>query len=239
MNDSHVEQLWTIVNRFEDLLGGGIYRELPPCPVVMKQIPSSVTEEYEQLVSQIEGCNLCPLSQTRSGAIVGDGSIGASVFMVNSTVSEEDDSFGQILSGGEGDYLEKWLESISISRKRDCYFTSVVKCMTPGGRNPLQDEHETCLNYLKSQIQILAPKVIVALGPFVYSVLSNQPAYSFQGAVDRLRIVHAKELLNQITCYEGVPIIPLYHPNQVLENPDLRRPVWDLLKKIKMLAAGV
>lgn len=241
MSHTAVEHFWEIINRYESLLEGNADREIPPCPVdIQLTVPPIKGEETsthqtnapshlqrQELLSRISesirGCLYCSLSESRSESLPGEGTSEASVMVIDSAPTEEDDSFGQLLSGESGDYIEKWLQSIQVNRKEDCYFTSIVKCMTPGGRDPMADEINSCLAYLQAQVKLVQPKLIITLGASAFSSLLNLPKDPFDPLT--LALTEYK--------FDGIPVIALYHPKTVLDRVDLRRPVWEILKNIK------
>lgn len=259
MSQSAVEQYWTIVNRYRELLDGGEAGAIPPCPVDIPlqppvsslsgeqensdATPASVNESVkgagrqellDRVVHGMEGCLFCSLSESRSVVLPGSGILDAPLFVVTDAPTHQDDSFGELLSGEAGDYLEKWLDSIGLNRRRDCYYSSIVKCMTPGGRQPLQDEFSNCIPYLEAQIALVEPKLILALGSFPFSILTGEPQSSFGETINRM-IANPNEAL---PVYGGRPVLPIFHPDEVLKDNALRRPVWELLKRIKSSVAS-
>ena len=219
MSETAIEQFWEVVNGYEQLLKGGIKKEIPPCPVDIPLSASNPNENkveiskathLDKIIRAILNCQYCGLCDSRSEALPGDGNIDASILIVVAAPNEDDDSFGQLLYGESGEYLDKWLSSIKLDRKKDCYLTSIVKCLTPGERTPLNDESESCLQYLDAQVALFQPKVIIAIGEYSNSILTNSNNNDFN----------------------SIPIIYLNHPKEVLDDSSLRRSVWNNLKKI-------
>lgn len=224
------DAFWQILHRYEDLLKGGYQTHIDDSPLELKREESKSGASHllsmEDLEKSIEGCRACNLFSTRSSILLGKGNPQSGIFIIASNPTMEDDDFGEILHGEEGAYLEKWFSSIGLKLMQDCYVTSLVKCMTPGGRVALADELTNCLVFLKQQIRLVSPKVIVALGPYVYATLTGRNNASFENEI--------KALCASAT-FMDVKVLPLYHPATVLKNLSLRRPVWNCLNYLKEL----
>lgn len=225
---------WEIINNYQDLLQGGFKKEHGVSPFNFGTQADSAIAKSEviplrDIETKISECTLCPLSKIRSAAIAGKGSSSASVLIVCPNPSMEDDEFGMVMQGEDGAYLEKWLNSISLELNRDCYLTSVVKCMTPANRNPFYDEISACHNFLQEQLKSIKPKIVVALGDFVYSTLTGHSSETFLREIKDLTISSS---------YLGVKVLPLYHPITVLQNQILRREVWNSLNLLKRFLAS-
>jgi DNA polymerase len=132
----------------------------------------------------------------------------------------EEDRGGRPFVGPAGQYLDRWLGAIDLDRKADCFIGNIVKCRPPGNRDPLPDESGACIPYLQQQIQILRPKVIVGLGRIATQILL--------GTTDGIGVLRGRWFE-----YNGIPLLPTFHPSAVLRNSDLRRAVWEDMKKIR------
>jgi DNA polymerase len=148
------------------------------------------------------------------------------VMIIGEGPGAEEDRKGLPFVGRAGQYLDKWLQAIGLSRERDVYITNIVKCRPPGNRDPQTAEIDSCTPYLRRQIDIIRPRSILALGRFAGSWLSGQ--------VDSLARMRGRTFE-----FWGVPVVVTYHPSGVLRNPEYRRPVWEDLKRLRGLYAGV
>jgi DNA polymerase len=116
--------------------------------------------------------------------------------------------------------LDTWLTPVGLSRKTNVYLANIVKCRPPGNRNPHIDEVTLCLPYVKRQIQLVKPELILLVGGVASKALLNT-----QEGVGKLR--------GRFHRYEGVPVLVTYHPAGVLRNTEeLKRPVWEDIKKV-------
>lgn len=222
-------QFWEIINRYEDLLKGGYKSDIASSPLLLEKEEGKTVDGFlsiDELEKSIEGCSACNLGSTRSTILLGKGNSRSGIFIIASSPNSEDDEEGVILHGEDGAYLEKWFSSIGLNLLQDSYVTSLVKCMTPGGRVPLSDELTNCLLYLKQQVRIVRPKIIIALGPYVYATLTGRNISHFEQEINAL---------SASATFMDVRVLPLYHPSTVLKNLKLRRPVWNSLNYLKQL----
>jgi DNA polymerase len=136
---------------------------------------------------------------------------------------QEEDLSGRPFVGPAGQYLDKWLSSVGLSRKTNCYIANTVKCRPPGNRDPVPEETQACLPYLNRQLDLLKPRFILALGRVSGQLLSGENV-----SLSRLR--------GRLLSYRGFPLLVTYHPSGVLRNPDEYRPlVWEDLKRLRDL----
>ena len=142
------------------------------------------------------------------------------VMVVGEGPGADEDAQGLPFVGKAGQYLDKWLDAIQLSRHTNCFIGNVVKCRPPMNRDPQPDEIAACLPYLERQIALLKPRFILTVGRISSSVLTGQEA-----GIGRLR--------GRTYSFHGIPLIPTYHPSAVLRDPSLRRPVWDDLRRLK------
>jgi DNA polymerase len=131
----------------------------------------------------------------------------------------EEDACGRAFVGRAGKYLDSWLSSISMDRTTNVYIANIVKCRPPENRNPHPDEVQACIGYLKRQVQLIKPEIILLAGSVAARSLLDVPE-----GVGKLR--------GRFHRYEGIPVLVTYHPAGVLRNPEYRRPVWEDLKKV-------
>ena len=173
--------------------------------------------EYEVLVEQINGCTLCPLSQTRTHAVPGEGSLNADIMFIGEGPGFYEDRDGRPFVGPAGQLLEEMLGRIGLSRQ-DVYITNMLKCRPPQNRDPLPDELDACEPYLNQQIEMISPKVIVTLGRFSFSRF-------FPGeTISKARGKPRK--------WRDLMVYPMYHPAAALHNPGLRPAIENDFSKL-------
>ncbi len=142
--------------------------------------------------------------------------------VVGEAPGANEDRTGVPFVGQAGKLLDLMLASIDLSRRDSVYICNVLKCRPPGNRDPMQDEIELCSPYLKRQIELVAPEVILAVGTFSAKLLT--------GATKPLG-----QLRGKIYSYEGVPLIVTYHPAALLRNRGWTRPAWDDLQLLRQV----
>ena len=177
--------------------------------------------QLEDLRREARACTACPLHETRTNVVVDSGSGKVPLVFVGEAPGADEDAQGDAFVGRAGKLLTKIIEAIGLDR-REIYICNVIKCRPPGNRNPNPSEIETCSPFLRRQLEILKPRVICTLGLFATQLLldSKAPIGKLRG-----RLFH----------YQGIPLIPTYHPAALLRNPNLKRTVWEdvqLLRKV-------
>ena len=210
-------EYWKLINNTEDYIKYGCIsdRRLPDM-MLKKEDPDSL----DKIASQVAGCNKCRLCEKRNKVVPGMGVLNPDVLVVGEGPGGDEDMQGLPFVGKAGQYLDKWLEAIGLSRHTNCFIGNVVKCRPPMNRDPQPDEIAACLPYLERQIALIKPKFILTVGRISSAVLSGQEA-----GIGRLR--------GRTYSFRGIPLIPTYHPSAVLRDPTLRKPVWDDLKRLK------
>lgn len=227
--------LWEMVNDLDDWVNCGYRRdvrfELPPAGTqgagaqgAGGATAESAAESAAQLRAveqEVAGCTLCGLHKERKNTVPGTGAVGAvQVMVVGEAPGRDEDHQGLPFVGAAGQYLDKWLAAIGLSRDRGVYITNTVKCRPPGNRDPREEETAQCMPYLLRQISILKPRAILCAGRISASILLERPV--------RIGAERGKWFR-----FMNIPLIATYHPSAVLRNPDLRRPVWDDLQKLR------
>jgi DNA polymerase len=120
-------------------------------------------EAWEKLRSECEGCHNCPLGDTRQNLVFGDGNPAADLMLVGEGPGEQEDRTGIPFVGPAGKLLDQMLEIIDLDRSQ-YYIANIVKCRPPGNRDPREEEQTACMDYLRAQVRLVKPKVIVCLG---------------------------------------------------------------------------
>lgn len=173
-----------------------------------------------QAVSQCRGCALC---NGRRNTVFGAGDRQADWLIVGEAPGESEDLEGEPFVGQAGALLDNMLKALGLSRQRNVYLTNVLKCRPPANRNPEADEIAQCTPYLRRQVELLQPRIILAMGRFAVLALldSNEPVGKLRGQVHR---------------FNGVPVVVTYHPAYLLRNlPDKARAWADLCLALEVL----
>jgi len=168
---------------------------------------------------EICNCQLCPLSKTRQNFVFGVGNPQADIVFVGEAPGKQEDIQGIPFVGRAGKLLDKILSAIQLTRD-DVYICNVLKCRPPENRDPLPSEVEKCEPYLINQLQIIQPKLIVALGRIAAcTILKTKESL--------------KNLRNQTFKYAGIDLMVTYHPAALLRNPNFKRPTWEDFQLIR------
>ncbi len=193
----------------------------------LNQAASEPKTDWHQLEEKVESCQLCPLSRCRTKTVFGTGAKKARLMFVGEGPGVDEESAGLPFSGRSGQLLDKMIEAMGLKREEEVYLTNVVKCRPPDNRNPEANEISTCLPYLEAQIAMVNPEIIVALGS-----VASQSLLKTDRPIGKLRGNFNSEA--SLTRHDKKPIsvMATYHPAFLLRNPDMKKPVWDDLKKV-------
>jgi uracil-DNA glycosylase family 4 len=178
--------------------------------------------ELKQLVS---GCVKCGLHKTRTQTVFGVGDPGADWMLIGEAPGAEEDRLGDPFVGQAGRLLDNMLAAIGLDRRNNVYIANVLKCRPPGNRNPEPEEVAKCSPHLQRQIELVNPKLILAMGRFAAQTLLETDASiaSLRGRLHR---------------YAGRPCIVTYHPAYLLRNlPDKAKAWADLVFARKTIAS--
>jgi len=173
-------------------------------------------DEWSNLINAIVNCRKCRLSEYRRNPVPGEGNPSARVMFIGEAPGEKEDETGRPFVGAAGKLLTELIESIGFKRE-DFYITNVVKCRPPNNRDPEEDEINACLPYLLKQIELVKPRVIVALGRHAARTLFNIAGLKWVS----MSSMHGKAFKAVINGVEVV-IIPTFHPAAALYNPGLK-----------------
>jgi len=202
-------------------------RQGAPAPPVREAEPARVialapVEALAAVRADIGDCTRCKLHTLgRTQIVFGVGNPEADLMFVGEAPGGEEDIQGVPFVGRAGQLLTKIIEAIGLKRE-DVYIANVIKCRPPQNRNPEPDEVATCEPFLFQQIDIIKPKVIVALGKF--------------GAQTLLRTLDPiSRLRGRVFEYRGSKLIPTFHPAYLLRNPSSKREVWEDMKLVRKL----
>lgn len=177
--------------------------------------PSGLDEmtTLDAVASAISACQLCTLHSTKKNDVPGEGNPAARFVVVGEAPGQTEDELGRPFVGKSGDLLTKILEAIGFKRE-DVFICNVLKHRPPGNRNPATDEIAACRPFLLRQLELLEPKVILAVGTFAAQTLleTDSPIGKLRGLEHR---------------YHGIPLVATYHPAALLRNPNWKRPAWE------------
>jgi uracil-DNA glycosylase len=176
----------------------------PPAPAADK--------DMDALRERLGDCRRCKLAGTRTRLVFGEGDPRAQLVFAGEGPGEQEDLQGRPFVGRAGQLLDKMIEAIGLKRS-DVFICNVVKCRPPGNRNPEPDEIEACSPFLQAQLDLLRPKVVVALGKFA--------AQTLLGTEERI-----SSLRGRFHPYRGAKLMPTFHPAYLLRNPASKREAW-------------
>ena len=189
-----------------------------------RKVPSGMG--WDELREVVRTCTACGLSKQRKQAVFGVGNESAPWLFVGEGPGAEEDEQGEPFVGQAGKLLDSMLAAIGIARGREAYIANVVKCRPPGNRTPSAEEAAACASFLDRQIELIGPKVIVALG--------KTAAIRLLGTEASLASLRGK-----VHAYKGTPLIVTYHPAYLLRSLPEKAKAWeDLLFARKTLAGA-
>jgi len=178
-------------------------------------------ETLDQVAGVIAGCTRCFLCQGRTHTVPGEGSPRAGLMFIGEGPGQTEDATGRPFVGRAGELLTQIIEAIDL-RREDVFIANAVKCRPPQNRKPLPDEMAACWPYLERQIELIRPKVIVALG-----------ATAVEALLQARRSL--AELRGRVHSYRGIPLVVTYHPAALLRNPNWKKPTWDDIRIARQL----
>ncbi|HTS00460.1 MAG TPA: uracil-DNA glycosylase [Bacteroidota bacterium] len=200
----------------------------PEEPALFDAEPAPITREawgtsptVEALGEAICTCMKCPLGGTRTKFVFGTGNPHATLMLIGEAPGADEDAQGEPFVGKAGQLLNKILEAINFKRG-DVYICNILKCRPPGNRKPQAEEVEQCLPYLRKQIALVQPKLILALG-----LTAAENLLGTTESLGRLR--------GRVLRYEGIPLMVTYHPAALLRNPNWKRPTWEDVQAVRRL----
>ncbi len=173
-----------------------------------------------RIEEEVRNCTRCALHQGRTYGVPGMGVLDPLVMVIGEGPGRQEDRQGIPFVGPAGQYLDRWLASIGLSRRTNTFIGNIVKCRPPGNRDPLPEESAACLPYIERQIDLVRPKIILTVGRISTRILT--------GTAAGITTIHGKMFQ-----YHGLPLIPTFHPSGVLRNQNWRRPVWEDLKILR------
>ena len=209
--------------------------EVPAAPVstaLARATATALTLDWPALREAVAACRACALCDTRKQTVFGSGHQQAHWMVIGDAPGAQEDEQGEPFVGAAGQLLDNMLRALGLSRAPDAepqsavYIANTLKCRPPGNRNPQPDEMARCEPFLQRQIELLQPRVILAMGAFAVRALlrSSEPVGKLRGRVHR--------------CH-GVPLVVTYHPAYLLRTPADKARAWhDLCLAASVLDAG-
>ena len=168
---------------------------------------------WQHLKEAVPACTACALHKTRTQTVFGVGDEDADWMLIGEAPGAEEDRLGEPFVGQAGKLLDNMLAALGLRRGENVYIANVLKCRPPGNRNPEPDEVAQCSPHLRRQIELIRPKLIVAMGRFAAQTLLNTDA-----TIASLR--------GRVHAYAGVPLVVTYHPAYLLRNLPDKAKAW-------------
>ena len=195
-----------------------------PAPPTAAPVPAPASPEtaaaLSAIAARVAACTQCALHQTRTNVVPGQGNVVPEIMFVGEAPGADEDQQGLAFVGRAGQLLTKMIAAMGLTRE-DVFIGNILKCRPPNNRPPLPEEMETCLPFLREQIAILKPRVIVAMG-----------ATAVKGLVELPKGVGITKARGRWMKFEGIDFMPTLHPAYLLRNPAAKRDVWEDLKAV-------
>jgi len=213
--------------QYQELFGNEIFLQLKNYNIIgdnsqKKKKRKNNSYDLISFNDEIKNCLKCDLGKTRKKFVFGVGDFNASLLLVGEAPGEQEDLRGEPFVGRAGKLLDKMLSAINRSRENDVFICNVLKCRPPDNRDPSKEEISKCEPYLVNQIDLIQPKLIVALGRVAGKTLLG---------VDK----SLKDMRNTIHSYHGTNLIVTYHPAALLRNSNWKPDAWNDFKWIRTL----
>jgi len=184
--------------------------------------PSSSKESpYLSLKERILNCQKCSLSQGRKNAVPGEGNLGTELMFVGEAPGRDEDIQGRPFVGRAGQLLTKIIHAMQFKRE-EVYITNIVKCRPPENRNPHKEEIEICQDYLREQLEMIKPEVIVTLGKVAADLFIQSK-------------LGMTALRGSFYEFNNIKVMPTFHPSYIIRNEgnkELKKMVWEDMKKV-------
>ena len=219
--DENINELISDLRTYLEYLKGMGMATLAVTESTPERAPGPKTLTLADVRGELGDCKRCKLHRTRKTIVFGEGNEKATLMFIGEGPGYDEDVHGRPFVGKAGQLLTKIIESINLSRE-EVYIANIIKCRPPQNRNPEPDEIESCNPFLMKQIGVIQPKLICALGTF-----SAQTLLKTDTKITALR--------GKLYDFEGIKVIPTYHPAFLLRNPERKREVWEDMKKIAEL----
>jgi DNA polymerase len=174
----------------------------------------------DELSKAVEACRRCGLYKSRSNSVLGEGSLSAKLMFIGEAPGADEDKQGKPFVGKAGQLLEKGLDALEFYRDKNYYICNICKCRPANNRTPTEEEAEACLPYLRNQVALIKPKIIVCLGATAAKYVIGKEA--------RITAIRGNWIERK-----GYYIIATFHPAALFRDESKKRLFWEDLKKIK------
>jgi uracil-DNA glycosylase len=174
--------------------------------------------DWDVLVAEAHNCTKCRLAGSRKSVVFGVGNPNADLMFIGEAPGRDEDEKGEPFVGRAGQLLTDIIKAMKLTRD-DVYIANVIKCRPPENRNPEADELDACRPFIRRQVELIQPKVIVTLGRFGLQSLTEK-GYGISA------------VRGQWLEYNGIKLMPTYHPAYLLRNPAAKKDVWADMKKV-------
>ena len=181
-------------------------------------------DSLEAVAADVGACKSCGLAATRKNVVPGEGAINPLVMVIGEGPGADEDAARRPFVGRAGQLLDKMLESIALTRGKNCYIANMVKCRPPGNRNPEAAEISACYPFLERQIILLKPVIILCAGN-----VATQNLLKTSRGITSMRGQFVEFKIGELT----IPVLPTYHPSALLRDETLKRPAWEDLKLLR------
>jgi len=220
-NNSQLRQAVELAQRYfakvRDIYGEELIGQFSlELPKIEKIYPS-----LDAFCQAVKDCRKCSLWKSRTNFVFGAGNPNARMMLIGEAPGRDEDIQGIPFVGRAGQLLTRILKAINLERE-EVYIANILKCRPPGNRDPVEEEVRCCEPYLKKQIKMINPHIIVALG--------RVAAQNLLKTKKNLGELRGKEYI-----YRGVKLVVTYHPAAILRNPNLKRPTWEDVQWIRKL----
>lgn len=181
--------------------------------------------DWDALQAAVRSCTRCDLARTRTQGVVGVGDRKADWLIIGEAPGAEEDRLGEPFVGQAGKLLDAMLGALGLRRGENVYIANVLKSRPPNNRDPRPEEVAACLPYLERQVELIRPRIILALGRF-----AAQSLLLSEASISRLR--------GRVHEYHGVPLVVTYHPAYLLRNLPDKAKAWEDLCLARQVMAG-
>jgi uracil-DNA glycosylase len=180
--------------------------------------PIAAVGEFDALRVEAHDCTRCRLAGSRKNVVFGVGNPNADLMFIGEAPGRDEDEKGEPFVGRAGQLLTDIIKAMKLTRD-DVYIANVIKCRPPENRNPEPDELDACRPFIRRQVELIQPKVIVTLGRFGLQSLTEK-GYGISA------------VRGTWLSYNGIKLMPTYHPAYLLRNPAAKKDVWQDMKKV-------
>jgi DNA polymerase len=204
-----------------------VAEQAPAAPAPPRPVVAWAQADHGTLSQAVEACTACDLAQHRHRAVVGMGDLHPDWLVVGEAPGEEEDRQGLPFVGRAGQLLDKMLHAMGLNRERGVYIANVIKCRPPHNRNPDPAEVAQCTPYLLRQIELLQPKIVLAMGRFAAQTVLGQGGCMPTDALLQMPLGKLRGRVFQAQLGKmSLPVVVTYHPAYLLRSPAEKAKAW-------------